>query len=109
MVKKRISKEAIKIVKDYTERISREDKIPIKKVIIFGSSAKGTSQKWSDIDVCIVSPRFKNIQKTLEFLWMKRKREEVLKGLEPIGFSSEDFEQGSALINEIKETGVLIK
>jgi len=109
MVKKRISKEIVKIVKNYTERISKENKIPIKKVIVFGSSAKGSSQKWSDIDVCIVSPRFKNIQKTLEFLWMKREREEVLKGLEPIGFSLKDFNQGSALINEIKETGVLIK
>lgn len=30
----------------------------IDQVIVFGSQAKGNSHKWSDIDVCLVSPQF---------------------------------------------------
>ncbi|MDP2910110.1 MAG: nucleotidyltransferase domain-containing protein [bacterium] len=109
MVKRKIPKNTIKIVKNYTDRLSREENLPIKKIIIFGSYAKEAVQKWSDIDICIISPKFKNTQKTLEFLWTKRKREEVLEGLEPIGFSEKEFEKGSDLIKEIKRTGVIIK
>lgn len=109
MVKKRISKKAIKVVQGYTQRLSKEDKLPINRVIIFGSQAKGKPQKWSDIDVCIISPRFKDAIKALEFLLVKRKKEEVMAGLEPVGFSPKDFQEGSALVHEIKETGVVVK
>ena len=106
---KRIPKKTINIVQNYTQRLSKEDKLPINRVIIFGSKAKGKSQKWSDIDVCIVSSKFKDTIKALEFLWVKRKREEVIAGLEPVGFSLEDFQKGSSFIREIKKTGVVIK
>jgi uncharacterized protein len=109
MVGKRISKNTIKIVLDFTNRLSKEENLPIKKVIVFGSHAKGLAQKWSDIDVCIISPKFKNTQKALEFLWTKRKKKEVLDGLEPIGFTEEDFKKSSGIIEEIKKTGVVIK
>lgn len=29
-------------------------------MIVFGSHAKGTNHEWSDIDVCVVSPRLGN-------------------------------------------------
>lgn len=32
--------------------------IPIEKMILFGSHAKGTAKPWSDVDVCVVSPVF---------------------------------------------------
>jgi predicted nucleotidyltransferase len=32
--------------------------IPIEKIILFGSYAKGTAKPWSDLDVCVVSPIF---------------------------------------------------
>lgn len=32
--------------------------IPIEKMILFGSYAKGTAKPWSDVDVCVVSPIF---------------------------------------------------
>ena len=109
MAEKRIPKKTIKIVQDYTQRLLKEDKLSIKKVIIFGSQAKGKSQKWSDIDVCIISPRFKDTMKALEFLLVKRKKEEVMAGLEPVGFSPKDFQEGSAFVHEIKKTGVVVK
>lgn len=32
--------------------------IPVTKLILFGSYAKGTAKPWSDVDVCVVSPIF---------------------------------------------------
>lgn len=109
MAEKRISKEVIKIVQDYSKRLKKQNKIPIDKVIVFGSQATGKAHRWSDIDVCVISPKFKDYFKALEFLWQTRKDEEVKIGLEPVGFSKEVFHKGSGLIQEIKRTGVEIK
>lgn len=108
MAKKRISKEIIKVVRGYAKRLSEEDKIPIDRVIIFGSYAKGNSHKWSDVDVCIISPKFKDFLEDLQFLLIKRRDEEVKFGLEPVGFSNKDFKEGNSLIKEIKKTGIEI-
>lgn len=109
MVKKRISTKVNKIVEGYIQRLATLEKVPIKKVIIFGSQSKGGTHKWSDIDVCIISPKFNASLETLQFLFKKRNKKEVMAGLEPIGFSEKDFKEGSSLINEIKKTGVNIK
>ncbi len=106
MAKRRIPKKIIEVVKDYTQRLSEQEKLPIKRVIIFGSQAKGWTHKWSDIDVCIISPRFKDSLKAMQFLFTKRNRKEVLAGLEPVGFTEKDFAESSSLIEEIKNTGV---
>ncbi len=109
MAKKRIPKKIIKIVQGYTQRLSKEEKLSIEKVIIFGSQAKGKPHQWSDIDVCLISPSFKDFPRDLEFLWQRRKDEEVMAGLEPIGFSKKDFKEGGALVEEIKRTGFEVK
>ncbi len=109
MAKKRVSKKVANIVKQYTQRLSEEEKLPIKRVMIFGSQATGKTHPWSDIDVCIISPKFKDTLKAIEFLLNKRKREEVLAGLEPVGFTEKDFSANSAFLNEIKRTGLELK
>lgn len=109
MVKKRIPKKINKIVQNYIRRLSKEEKLPIKKVIIFGSQVKGNAHAGSDIDVCVISPKFKDTLKAIEFLLIKRKKEEVMAGIEPIGFTKENFQEGGTLIEEIKKTGVRLK
>ena len=108
MAKKGIPKKIIKTVENYTQRLSDEEKLSIERVIIYGSYAKGKTHKWSDIDVCIISPKFKDSFEAIEFLLHKRNKKEVLIGLEPIGFTKRDFREGSSLIEEIKKTGVEI-
>lgn len=109
MVKKRVPKKIIRIVQNYSRRLAKQDKLPIEKVIIFGSYAKGKSYKWSDIDVCIISPKFKDTFEALQFLWTRRNKQEAMIGLEPVGFSGKDFREGSSLIQEIKKSGIAIK
>jgi len=108
MVRKKVPKKAIEVTKKYVERLKREEKLPVEQVILFGSQVKGKTHKWSDIDVCIISPKFRNPIRAIEFLLIKRGKEEVMAGLEPVGFTKKDFEEGGSLIQEIKKTGVVI-
>ena len=50
-------KEDINIVKEFKEKLQK--KIPIKKLILFGSRAKGKIHPWSDFDLIVVSDNFK--------------------------------------------------
>ena len=108
MATKRISKKIIQMVNEYALRLKKEERLPIERVIIFGSHAKGTAQHWSDIDVCIVSPKFTNLLHSIEFLLVKRNKEEVLAGIEPVGFTRNDFNNGGSFIQEIKKTGIIV-
>lgn len=108
MVKKAISKKIEKEIKEYI-RILKDDHLPIKKVILFGSYAKGTQHPSSDIDLCIISPKFKNAFKATQYLWLKRLKD-TTPTIEPVGFSPKDLtDKYSSLIQEIKTTGIEIK
>jgi|SRR3989344_4613248 len=51
-------KEIIRQLKVFKKRMSLE--IPVEKLIFFGSRASGKPQKWSDIDLVVVSPSFRH-------------------------------------------------
>lgn len=106
MAGKRISKKIEKKITDYVN-ILKEDNLPIREVILFGSYAKKKTHKWSDIDLCIISPKFKNPFDAMQYLWLKRKDDNT-PTIEPVGFSLKDFKEGSSLIQEIKKTGIKI-
>ena len=107
MDKKKLPKKVIREVEIFKKTL-RGEKLPLSAVYVFGSYAKGTPHKWSDIDVCIISPKFKNSWDTLQFLWKKRPRNFDL-SIEPVGFSPDEFEKGEIpLIHEIKKFGVIV-
>jgi uncharacterized protein len=47
---------ALNITKKFSNEI--KDFFPIEKVILFGSFAKGTNHKWSDIDIAVIVKKF---------------------------------------------------
>ncbi len=58
MVKKSILADTPKnLIKKY-RRVLIKAGIPVEKMILFGSYAKGTAKPWSDIDVCVISSTF---------------------------------------------------
>ncbi len=107
MPKKTLPKKVKRNIDKYIDLL-KKDNLPIQKVILFGSYAKGTQHKWSDIDLCVISPKFKNAWKALGYLWEKR-TDDKTPVIEPVGFSPKDFEDEDALIHEIKKTGIEIK
>lgn len=106
MAGKRISKKIEKKITDYV-KILKGDNLPIHEVILFGSYAKGAQSKWSDIDLCVISPKFKNPFDAMQYLWLKR-MDDNTPAIEPVGFSLKDFKEGGSLIQEIKKTGIKI-
>jgi len=109
MATKSIPKEVKKEINNFVE-ILKKDKLPIKKVYLYGSYAKGSQHEWSDIDLCIISPQFKDSWKALNYLWSRRKISDVRYAIEPIGFSPEEFnDKYGSLVDEIKKHGIEIK
>ncbi|MBI2144424.1 nucleotidyltransferase domain-containing protein [Candidatus Woesearchaeota archaeon] len=62
-----MGKTPVQVTKDlklFKERVTR--KIKVSKLLLFGSMARGTNRKDSDVDVILVSPNFKKQR------WIKR-------------------------------------
>jgi predicted nucleotidyltransferase len=83
--------------------------IPVSKLILFGSQARGTARKDSDIDVCVVSP----------VLGKDRLKERVLLAhqatpidplIEPVPVSTKDFKSNrvSPLLHQIRKEAIEI-
>lgn len=109
MVRKRIPKKVGREIEKYLD-ILKKDSLPINKVILFGSFASGSQRKWSDIDLCVVSPKFKNSFEASQYLWKKRKIFDLNYTIEPVGFTLKDFnDKYDSLANEIRRTGVEVK
>ncbi len=106
MSKKGISKKLKQAIQEYL-KVLEADKLPIEKAVLFGSYAKGFQNKWSDVDLCIVSPAFKDSWGATQYLWRKIPLNFSF-ALEPVGYHPRDFKSGSSLISQIKKTGVRI-
>ena len=52
-------KKHIDFLKDFKNNVS--NKVPIDKMILFGSRAHGKPHRWSDFDLIIVSKKFRNL------------------------------------------------
>ncbi len=106
MAGKRIPKKVEKEIERYLD-ILKEDRLPINKVFLFGSFARGSQHKWSDIDLCVISPKFKDSFEASQYLWKKRKIFDINYTIEPVGFNLKDFnDKYNSLTSEIKRTGI---
>ena len=80
--------------------------IPVTSVYLYGSYAKGKPKADSDIDICVVSPKFKDrIDATMTLMKIRNDDELVLS---PIAFSPKTFVDENPLAWEVKQTGIMI-
>ncbi|OGC10342.1 hypothetical protein A3J90_03795 [candidate division WOR-1 bacterium RIFOXYC2_FULL_37_10] len=98
-----------KNIKSFLEEFSKIG--TINQAILFGSYAKGTSQKWSDIDLAIISKVFENKNKFQRLVMLgklawKSKTTEI----EALGFTPKEYKENNELdiLSEIKRTGKVI-
>lgn len=106
--KKKLPKKVTDKVKKFI-KIIEADKTPVNEVYVFGSYAKGKQHKWSDIDVCVISPKFKNSYDALLYLWRKRP-DDLYLTIEPVGYSPKNFASDpSPFVYEIKKHGIQIE
>ena len=82
--------------------------IPVERVILFGSYAAGHPQKWSDIDIAVISPKFASMSLLDRYEQLGLANRELRAPLDIVGFASSHVahsEPGSFL-DEILKTGV---
>ncbi|MEW6425456.1 MAG: nucleotidyltransferase domain-containing protein [Bacillota bacterium] len=65
--------------------------VKVDKIILFGSHAKGTANKFSDIDLVVISPDFAkmNFQRRCEILG--KAIAHVMEPIEPLAYTPEEF------------------
>jgi len=107
MAQKTIPNKIKKDAVDYLKHLIASG-ISIDKAFIYGSYAKGKQNKWSDIDLCVISSNFKNSSKLLEYLWIKKRKVDTLARISPVGFHPKEFINENPLAWEIKKTGIKV-
>lgn len=105
MVKKTIDKDILKSINEYVEEIKKHYNIVA--IILFGSYAKGTEHKDSDIDIAIVSEDFDDVYDSMADLmgmtW------DIDARIEPHPIKKKDFdEESNYFVKEIIDTGIKV-
>ncbi|MEK7168683.1 MAG: nucleotidyltransferase domain-containing protein [Patescibacteria group bacterium] len=96
--------DATKIAIKYINQVQKNG-IPVTKAYLFGSYAKKTANKYSDIDICVVSPIFGNdyFNNSLD---LKKIANKIDYRISPVPFGINDLEDKySTLASEINSYG----
>jgi predicted nucleotidyltransferase len=101
-----IPEKIIKVVVAYVNKISTQ--IPIQKAILFGSYAKGSFSKDSDVDLAIFSDHFNNMSRIERNTFLLLEATDYHVDLQPQAFTSEDLENPLGIVEEILKTGIEI-
>ena len=96
----------IDTVRNFADEIEAKGVI-LRKVILFGSFAKGTQHEWSDIDVALVADNFTGSPADHDlFPYIGIKKPYIR--IESKTYPTEYFRKGDPFIEEIKKTGIVI-
>ncbi|NUM75574.1 nucleotidyltransferase domain-containing protein [candidate division KSB1 bacterium] len=100
------------VAANITDKIQRfiqltNQSIRLEAVYLFGSTARGTTHAWSDIDLAIVSPdfsgdSFEDSKRLIPYIL------QVDSGIEAHPFHPEDFSMDNPFVKEIVDTGLRI-
>ena len=90
-------------IRDFLEKA--REKYTVTCAYLYGSFAKGTSNKWSDIDLAIVSPDFSD-DPSEDRLFLMRLATTIDDRIEPRPFREESFNRNDPLVDEIQKNGI---
>ena len=93
-----------KTVSDYVADV--KNAMPIDRVFLFGSCAKGTATEQSDIDICFFSHSFENLLQ-IDIMTQLFRLTRKYKGIdiEPRGFPTSELKNDNPFVKEILRTG----
>jgi len=97
---------AIELAKKFITYLQNQG-IKIDSAYLFGSFAKGTEHKWSDIDVAVISSDFSDnrFEESVRLMILSH---DIDSRIEPVPFRPERFIDEDPLAWEIKKTGYLL-
>jgi predicted nucleotidyltransferase len=97
---------AVELAKKFITYLQNQG-IKIDSAYLFGSFAKGTEHKWSDIDVAVISSDFSD-DRFEEGVRLMILSHDIDNRIEPVPFNPETFIDENPLAWEIKKTGYLL-
>ena len=105
MVEKTINKDILNSINKFIEEIKKHYNITA--IILFGSYAKGTETKDSDIDIAVISDDFEDIYDCMADLmgmtW------DIDARIEPHPITTEDYEKiSNPFVKEVINTGIKV-
>ena len=83
--------------KDYLRALQKQG-IVVRFGVIFGSWARGATQRWSDIDLMVVSPQFDNMtsRQYVDLLWCQAARTDSR--IEPIACGERQWKEDNSSV-----------
>jgi len=90
--------------RQYADNVRRS--LPVGKVVLFGSYAKGTATPQSDVDICFFLDTYGGKRRTEvmeDLLWLMNGYDETY--FEPIVFETSELENDNPFVKEILRTG----
>jgi predicted nucleotidyltransferase len=100
----RVPEEIIASVSQFLSKVSSE--IPVKKAVLFGSFAKGTYDKESDIDLAVFSDYFETVSRVEGTTYLLIQAQEFEPDLEPVAFTAKEYDDRLGIVDEIRKTGI---
>jgi len=103
-----MDRETVEAVRQYREELRRLGIQP-KKVVVYGSRAKGILEEESDIDVVVISEDFARmgLRERLELLGMAAAR--IMEPVQALGYTPEEYDafgEGTFVGDEVKPVGI---
>jgi predicted nucleotidyltransferase len=101
-------KSAIEKVRLFAKQVNKSG-IPLKRVVLFGSYAKNTQNKWSDIDVALVADDFNGAGFFDIALFGKTLIKKPFRSIQPKTYNTRHFNPAKdPFVDEILQTGIEI-
>ena len=101
-----VDESVVAAIREYL-RVVRDNGFEVSFAVVFGSQAQGRADKWSDIDLLVVSPHFDGprTRQDVETLWLLAAR--VDNRIEPIpcGLQQWQEDQSSAIVEIARREG----
>jgi len=94
-----------RIARDYAEEVSRE--LPVDKVVLFGSYAKGNATEQSDIDICFFLKNYNGKRRVDLLTQILNIGGKKYRGafFEPLVFETAEIQNDNPFVREILATG----
>ncbi len=92
------------------KRLLEQDGLAVDKLLLYGSYARGTPRKDSDIDVCVISRAFGR-NRLKEGFYLRHQAPKIDARIEPVPFSLQDYRNNkvSPLLHQIRKDAVEVK
>ena len=97
------------IIRKYLSNL-RQQGLPITCGVLFGSQVQSRADRWSDIDLLVISPRFDEIKQRsdINFLWHVAARTDSRIEPIPVGQRKFQTDDSSAIIEIARREGQVI-